>query len=73
MTYPLMVGSFLPSGTSQEQSHVSAYVHQHTTLLTQALAWVQNQRKTRYLLVGKERQVAETWLHTRFPIGEAGM
>ncbi|MEL6129159.1 MAG: toll/interleukin-1 receptor domain-containing protein, partial [Cyanobacteria bacterium J06628_4] len=45
------------------------YVHHHTQLLSQALAWERHHRQTRYLLVGAERQSAETWLQTRF-VGE---
>ena len=56
--------------TGQKQSHVSAYVHQHTALLTQALTWERHHRQTRYLLVGTDRQSAETWLQTRFADGE---
>ncbi|MBW4520223.1 MAG: TIR domain-containing protein [Scytolyngbya sp. HA4215-MV1] len=42
------------------------YVHQHTVLLVRALEWEQNQKQTRYLLVGEERQQAERWLKHRF-------
>ena len=42
------------------------YVHQHTVLLTKALAWERNQGQTQYLLVGEERQQAESWLEQRF-------
>ena len=45
-------------------------MHQHTALLTQALTWERHHRQTRYLLVGTDRQAAETWLHTRFSDGE---
>jgi len=42
------------------------YVHSHTEILAHALSW-QNQRKaTQYLLVGKERTIAEEWLLTDF-------
>ncbi|HIK44155.1 MAG TPA: toll/interleukin-1 receptor domain-containing protein [Leptolyngbyaceae cyanobacterium M65_K2018_010] len=57
--------------TGQAQAQTQDYVHQHTTLLAQALAWDRHHRQTRYLLVGKERQAAETWLQTRFPDGES--
>ncbi len=42
------------------------YVHQHTVLLDAALTWQRNQRQTRFLLTGAERQNAETWLAERF-------
>ncbi|NEQ52316.1 MAG: TIR domain-containing protein, partial [Leptolyngbya sp. SIO3F4] len=42
------------------------YVHQHTVLLNDALKWKRNQKQTRYLLTGEDRQQAETWLTTRF-------
>jgi hypothetical protein len=42
------------------------YVHQHTVLLNQALDWERNQKRTRYLLIGEDRQQAETWLAKRF-------
>ncbi|MGB3202125.1 MAG: toll/interleukin-1 receptor domain-containing protein, partial [Nodosilinea sp.] len=51
--------------TGAEQPEVKAYLHQHTTLLTQALGWARRHRETRFLLVGRDRQVAETWLQTR--------
>ncbi|MEM9769408.1 MAG: TIR domain-containing protein, partial [Cyanobacteria bacterium P01_D01_bin.71] len=41
------------------------YVQHHTQLLTQALDWARHHRQTRYLLVGTERQEAETWLQSR--------
>ena len=58
--------------TGQEQPHLKAYVHQHTTLLIQALSWESpdHHRETRYLLVGTDRHSAETWLQTRFADGE---
>ncbi|MBW4463161.1 MAG: TIR domain-containing protein [Nodosilinea sp. WJT8-NPBG4] len=56
--------------TGAEQPEVKAYVHQHTTLLTQALSWDRHHRQTRYLLVGSDRQAAETWLQIRFAEGE---
>jgi WD40 repeat protein len=43
-----------------------AYVQQHTVLLDQALEWERQQRRSRYLLVGEERQQAEAWLKLRF-------
>ncbi|MBD2461864.1 TIR domain-containing protein [Oscillatoria sp. FACHB-1407] len=42
------------------------YVHQHTQFLAKALEWEENQRRSQYLLVGEDRQHAETWLKTRF-------
>ena len=41
------------------------YVQHHTQLLSQALDWECHHRQTRYLLVGTERQQAETWLASR--------
>ncbi|MEO1207976.1 MAG: TIR domain-containing protein [Cyanobacteria bacterium J06638_20] len=43
-----------------------AYVHEHTVLLTQALAWEAHQKRSHYLLTQTERQDAETWLRRRF-------
>ena len=42
------------------------YVHQHTSLLVKALKWERHHKQTRYLLIGEERQQAETWLKVRF-------
>ncbi len=42
------------------------YVKQHTVLLNLAIAWEQQQKQTRYLLTGEERQAAELWLKKRF-------
>ncbi|MBD2463184.1 TIR domain-containing protein [Oscillatoria sp. FACHB-1407] len=42
------------------------YVQHHTYWLTKALEWERQHRQTRYLLMGAERQQAETWLKTRF-------
>ena len=39
-----------------------AYVHQHTVLLKKALEWESNRQDSKFLLVGKERMHAETWL-----------
>lgn len=36
-----------------------AYVHQHTVLLDQALTWERNQKQTRYLLIGSDREQAQ--------------
>ncbi len=41
------------------------YVRQHTVLLNQALYWKDQQKQTRYLLIGEERQKAEKWLKER--------
>ncbi|PZV02621.1 MAG: hypothetical protein DCF32_14860, partial [Leptolyngbya sp.] len=62
--------SYCDEQTGAAQAHIQAYVHQHTTLLTQALSWERHHRQTHYLLVGTERQTAETWLQTRFADGE---
>ncbi len=43
-----------------------SYVHEHTVLLNQALDWERQQKQSRYLLVGEERQQAEAWLKVRF-------
>ncbi|MEO0432690.1 MAG: TIR domain-containing protein, partial [Cyanobacteria bacterium J06656_5] len=42
------------------------HVHQHTVLLNNALEWERNQKQTRYLLTGEDRQQAEAWLAKRF-------
>lgn len=42
------------------------YVHQHTTLLANALEWEANQKQASYLLVGEKRMAAEDWLKIRF-------
>ncbi|MDV3353030.1 TIR domain-containing protein [Leptothoe sp. LEGE 181152] len=42
------------------------YVHQHTTLLAQSLAWQRHQRQSQYLLIGQNRQQAERWLRQKF-------
>ena len=42
------------------------YVHQHTVLLNDALEWERNQKQTRYLLTGENRQNAEECLAKRF-------
>ena len=47
------------------QSHAD-YVDKHTRLLVKALEWERNQKQTRYLLVGEEKQQAEDWLKVRF-------
>ncbi|NET38047.1 MAG: TIR domain-containing protein [Cyanothece sp. SIO1E1] len=38
------------------------YVRQHTHFLINALEWDRNQRQSRYLLAGEERQQGEDWL-----------
>jgi WD40 repeat protein len=43
-----------------------AYVNQHTMLLSQALEWERQQRRSQFLLVGEERLQAEAWLKSRF-------
>ena len=42
------------------------YVRQHTYLLNQALKWEQHRKKSRYLLIGEDRQQAEDWLKIHF-------
>lgn len=42
------------------------YVQQHTELLSRALVWEANQRRSQFLLVGQDRQQAEKWLKVRF-------
>ena len=42
------------------------YVHQHTHFLTKALAWERHQKRSRYLLIGEDRQQAEDWLKLHF-------
>ncbi|MDJ0676810.1 MAG: TIR domain-containing protein [Calothrix sp. MO_167.B42] len=46
--------------------HHSDYVENHTNLLTKALEWERNQKQTRYLLTGEEKQQAQAWLKIRF-------
>ncbi|MDJ0734727.1 MAG: TIR domain-containing protein [Nostocaceae cyanobacterium] len=46
--------------------HHDDYVENHTHLLTKALEWERNQKQTRYLLTGEEKQQAEAWLKIRF-------
>ncbi|NEQ50757.1 MAG: toll/interleukin-1 receptor domain-containing protein, partial [Leptolyngbya sp. SIO3F4] len=43
-----------------------SYVRQHTKLLNKALDWKHQQKQTQYLLIGEDRQQAETWLARRF-------
>ncbi|HEY9671634.1 MAG TPA: TIR domain-containing protein [Waterburya sp.] len=42
------------------------YVEQHTQFLAKALEWERNQKQTSCLLVGEERQQAQSWLKIRF-------
>jgi hypothetical protein len=46
--------------------HQAEYVHQHTELLTQALAWERHQRNSTYLLTSQVREQAEAWLQIEF-------
>ncbi len=46
------------------------HVTRHTDLMMQALTWSHNQYANHYLLVGKERTVAEDWLAREFRDGE---
>ncbi len=43
-----------------------SYVQQHTYFLDKALAWERQQKRSPYLLIGEDRQQAETWLRLRF-------
>ena len=42
------------------------YVRQHTQLLAAALEWEAHQKRSQFLLTGRDRQQAEAWLQTRF-------
>ncbi len=42
------------------------YVQQHTRFLNKSLEWERNQKQTRYLLTGEEKQKAQAWLKIRF-------
>ncbi|MBE7382183.1 MAG: TIR domain-containing protein [Leptolyngbya sp. SIO1E4] len=42
------------------------YVHHHTVLLSQALAWQRHQKQSHHLLIGKARQQAEDWQSIHF-------
>ena len=42
------------------------YVEKHSIFLVKALNWSRNQKQNSYLLIGEERQAAETWLKSRF-------
>ena len=52
--------------TALLRSHHDDYIKQHTRFLVKALEWKRQQKRTRYLLVGEEKQQAETWLKIRF-------
>jgi WD40 repeat protein len=42
------------------------YVENHSQFLTKALEWERHQKQTSYLLIGEERQQAESWFKIRF-------
>ncbi|NEP02475.1 MAG: TIR domain-containing protein, partial [Symploca sp. SIO2E9] len=42
------------------------YVEQHTQFLVKAWDWERNKKQTSYLLIGEERQKAQTWLKKHF-------
>ncbi|NET56356.1 MAG: TIR domain-containing protein [Symploca sp. SIO2E6] len=42
------------------------YVEPHTKFLLKALEWERQQKQTRYLLTGEEKQQAQSWLKIRF-------
>ncbi|MCA1994662.1 MAG: CHASE2 domain-containing protein, partial [Coleofasciculus sp. S288] len=42
------------------------YVEQHTQVLVKALDWERHHKQNSYLLIGEERQQAESWLKKRF-------
>jgi WD40 repeat protein len=42
------------------------YVEQHTHFLAKALEWERHQKQTNYLLIGEEKQQAQSWLKIRF-------
>ena len=42
------------------------YLELHTKFLVKALKWERNQKQTRYLLTGEEKQKAQAWLKFRF-------
>ena len=54
------------SGLQEICDRDHAYVRQHTDLLVKALAWERHHRLSQYLLIGEERQQAESWLKVRF-------
>ncbi|NEO35990.1 MAG: TIR domain-containing protein [Moorea sp. SIOASIH] len=54
------------AGLLQVIHHQSDYVRQHTEILVKALEWSRHHKKTNYLLIGEERQQAQSWLKVRF-------
>ncbi|NEO32503.1 MAG: TIR domain-containing protein [Symploca sp. SIO3C6] len=42
------------------------YVEQHTQFLVKAREWERHQKQTSYLLIGEEKQEAQSWLKKRF-------
>lgn len=42
------------------------YIEPHTQFLAKALEWNRHQKQTSYLLVGEEKQQAQSWLQIRF-------
>ena len=46
------------------------YVETHTQLLIQALDWSRNNRQDKYLLVGKHRRQAQSWLTYQYKEGQ---
>ena len=42
------------------------YVQQHTQILAKSLEWERHQKQHSYLLIGEERQQAQSWLKIRF-------
>ncbi|NEQ26416.1 MAG: toll/interleukin-1 receptor domain-containing protein, partial [Microcoleus sp. SIO2G3] len=42
------------------------YVEEHTRFLARALEWERHQKKTNCLLIGEEKQQAQSWLKIRF-------
>jgi WD40 repeat protein len=46
--------------------HHLDYVEQHTWFLVKALEWERHQKQNSYLLIGKERVRAESWLKVHF-------
>jgi len=47
-------------------NHQIDYVKQHTQFLIKALEWERHQKRTSYLLIGEEKQQAQSWLQRRF-------
>ncbi|WP_071592889.1 toll/interleukin-1 receptor domain-containing protein [Pleurocapsa sp. PCC 7319] len=46
--------------------HQADYIEQHTRYLVKALEWERHQKQTNYLLIGEDRNKAESWLRVRF-------